>query len=97
MSVLVNGFELSEQAVILSDVSNTVMAASSMVRSAEPQIQIPLEIHVEKEAYIRVSQGVLQEADGTMLNDQESEMVFETDQKKSKAERSSIGILDHHG
>lgn len=90
VSVLVNGFELSEQAVILSDVSNTVMAASSMVRSAEPQIQIPLEIHVEKEAYIRVSQGVLQEADGTMLNDQESEMVFETDQKKVKLKEAQL-------
>lgn len=90
VSVFVNGSNLSEQAVILSDASNTVMAASSMVRSAEPHIQIPLEIHVEKEAYIKVSQGVLQEADGTVLNDQESETIFGTDQTEVKLKEDQL-------
>ena len=90
VSVFVNGSNLSEKSVILSEASNTVMAASSMVRSTEPQIQIPLEIHVEKEAYIKVSRGVLQEADGTVLNDQESETIFETDQRVVKLKEDQL-------
>ena len=90
VSVFVNGSNLSEQAVILSDASNTVMTASSMVRSMEPQIQIPLEIHVTKETHIKVSQGVLQETDGAVLNDQESEMIFETDRTEVKLKEDQL-------
>lgn len=63
--VSVNQVAVSYQAIDLNDVSGLSMAVMSRGRSSVQQIQIPLEINVTKDTYVKVSQGTLQKANIT--------------------------------